>query len=191
MNCSEFQELCTQTAEPTGDAQLREQWELHLFACAACAEVYAASEPLTGADAENFMQSVMAKTIAQRDDLDSQLSELGQRQAPPELLAGVLRQTIGTQNTQAVRKKQTSRHWAFMQSIMLRPRIALEASFALTCCWVLAFGVPTELAISTASADEQLQEPLATSRRKIAEFQQDMAVLLRAAQPESRQGENE
>jgi len=191
MNCSEFQKLSTQRAELTGDAQLREQWELHLLACASCAEVFAASESLTGADAENFMQSVMAETITRRDDLDSQLLELRERQAPPELLAGVLRQTIGAQNTQPVRSKQTSRHWAFFQSIMLRPRIALEASFALTCCWVLVFGMPTELAISTASADEQLQEPLANSRRKIAEFQQDMAVLLRAVQPESRQGENE
>lgn len=191
MKCSEFKLLSTQRAQLADDAHLREQWELHLLDCSSCAEAFAAEQAFASTDTERFTQSVMAQTIALRDELDGKLSELGERQVPPELLAGVLRQTIGVHETKSARAKHTSRHWAFVQNIMLRPRIALEASFALTCCWALIFGVPTELAISTASADEQLQEPLATSRRKIEEFQQDMAVLFRAAQPERRQGENQ
>lgn len=191
MKCSEFQQLSTQRAQLADDAQLREQWERHLLDCTSCAEAFVGAQQFASTDTERFTQSIMTQTISLRDELDGKLSELRERQAPPELLAGVLRQTIGVHAMKPVRAKHTSRHWAFIQHIMLRPRIALEASFALTCCWALIFGVPTELAISTASADEQLQEPLATSRRKIAEFQQDMAVLFRAAQPESRQGENQ
>ena len=116
MKCSEFQKLSTQTAELTGDAQLREQWELHLLACASCAETFTASELLTSSEAGRFTESVMAKTVTRRDELDLQLSKLRESKAPPELLAGVLRQTVGAQNTQSVRSKQTSRHWAFFQS---------------------------------------------------------------------------
>ena len=202
MNCKEFRQLFrelepSREPEPSREqdpsvadcSESDTQWQLHLLGCASCAEFYAGlrSQSLSRADEQKLRGGVFEQTLARREAIDSQLVEISSAEPPPELLAAVLAQT--THRPARHEAALEARWWAAIEKVFLRPRIALEASFVLTLVWMLAFGMPTDLVVSVASADQQMQQPLENSRRQLVELQAEVAVFVRETLQRDSQGE--
>jgi|GEM_PF-4365283 len=196
MNCDQFQQLCATHQGLASDAVLATQWELHLLACADCAAFYANSVGSVSVDAQlqQSRQDILSATLGARDETDEQLRNLQSIEPPAELLAGVLARTAQREQAgeQTAETSAFEQHWAafirplekFFQSAMRRPRIALEASFAFTFCWVAAFGLPTSMVANAAGSEAQLQQPLENSRRFFNRVQQEFSDLMTSVQQE-------
>lgn len=191
MNCSEFRRLCGGSPQRrgNGNAESDSQWELHLLGCTDCAAFYAElqSQALPQADSEKLQARIMEQTLARREQIDDQLAALCSMEPPPELLASVLAETTRKRRVREV--AEATPWWAPIEQLFLRPRIAIEASFVLTLAWVLTFGMPTELLVGVASAEQQMQQPLVNSRRQLIELQEDVAGFVKETLLRDLQGE--
>ncbi len=191
MTCDEFRQQCRERAATAADATLNADWELHLLSCARCADFFNASCEAALSDAElgHARDNVLAATLGARNAVDDLLFGIREVSPPPELLAGVLSRTTERKTLLRPTRRAHSRWESLLLSFMQRPRIALEASFLITCALVMTFGVPADVVSNAASAEARLQKPIANSRQTLAALHQEVAVLLKGDSASTRQGE--
>ncbi len=127
--CAESEELLGDFIDLSLDEEQKALLTLHLKSCVHC---------------QNLHQSLQVIGV--------ELALIAEQEPPNELLDIVLQHTLGKQQIKFSFPKSVAKLYT---QFLLRPRFALEASFAATLLWTLLFGVPTSV-IPTSFAEQSL-----------------------------------
>lgn len=171
MNCDTFRQLLRVIQEDSAAVKTEEllQWESHMQDCENCLANFQHAEEETVLSAfENDLlaETVLMQTVGDTSEHDAMLQQLALLQniePPPEFASEVMARTA----SQRARKQYWSRVKGICQTLILRPRFAQEFSFAMTVCWVLLFGLPTEEFMSAEEFTQwtqQMRETLTLDR---------------------------
>ena len=171
MNCDTFRQLFSVIREDSAAVNTEElhQWESHLQDCESCLAFFQQAEEetvLSAFENELLAETVLMQTVGDTSEQDAMLQQLASLQIvepPPEFTGEVLVRTV----SQRVRKQYWSRVKNVCRTLMLRPRFAQEFSFAMTVCWVMLFGLPSEDFMSAEEFKqwtEQIRETLTLDR---------------------------
>jgi len=171
MNCDTFRKLLRVIQKDSAAVKTEElrRWESHMQDCESCLAFFRHAEEETVLSAfENDLlaETVLMQTVggtSEQDAILQQLASLQYVEPPPEFADEVLARTA----SQRVRKQYWSRVKGVCRTLILRPRFAQEFSFAMTVCWVLVFGLPSEDFMSAEEFKqwtEQMRETLTLDR---------------------------